>query len=143
VVVDYAHTPAALEAVLQTLAPLCEGDLWCVFGAGGDRDRGKRPLMGEAAARGARYLVITDDNPRSEDGRRICEDILRGVPAGTDVRVERDRARAIALAVSGASARDIVLVAGKGHERTQQLKDSVLPFDDLCAVERALEEYGA
>ena len=141
VVVDYAHTPGALEAVLSALAPLCKGNLWCVFGAGGDRDRGKRALMGAAVARAAQRLVITDDNPRGEDGSRIVADIMDGIPNESSVLVERDRARAIALAVSDANVEDIVLVAGKGHELTQTVSGEALPFDDLLQVEQALEAY--
>lgn len=141
VVVDYAHTPAALDSVLSALTPLCKGELWCVFGAGGDRDQGKRALMGEAVARHAQRLVITDDNPRSEDGDRIIADILQGVPASASVLVERDRAHAIARAVSDAGVNDVVVVAGKGHESTQTINDVAMPFDDLHMVERALEAY--
>jgi UDP-N-acetylmuramoyl-L-alanyl-D-glutamate--2,6-diaminopimelate ligase len=139
VVVDYAHTPAALEAALAALRPLCGGELWCVFGAGGDRDRGKRALMGAAAANGAARLVITDDNPRGEDGDDIIAQIRAGLPAGTAVTVQRDRARAIAMAVSCAAPDDVVLVAGKGHETGQTIAGEVLPFNDLEQVERALE----
>lgn len=141
VVVDYAHTPAALDSVLGALASLCEGDLWCVFGAGGDRDKGKRALMGEAVARHAQRLVVTDDNPRSEDGDRIIADILQGVPAAASVLVERNRAHAIARAVSDAGVDDIVVVAGKGHEVTQTINGVAMPFDDLQMVERAIAAY--
>jgi UDP-N-acetylmuramoyl-L-alanyl-D-glutamate--2,6-diaminopimelate ligase len=142
VVVDYAHTPAALAASLSALRALCRGRLWCVFGAGGERDPGKRPLMGEAAAALADVLVITDDNPRAEDGERIVEQIVAGVPAAKrdSLRRERDRARAIGLAIARAAAEDVVLVAGKGHEDYQEVSGRRLPFSDMAAARAALTE---
>ncbi len=142
VVVDYAHTPAALAAALETLRPLCGGRLVCVFGAGGERDPGKRPLMGEAAAGHADAIVVTDDNPRGEDGDAIVAQILDGIaiPQRPGVRVERDRARAIALAVADAHAGDVVLVAGKGHESYQETAGERRPFSDAAAVRAALAE---
>jgi UDP-N-acetylmuramoyl-L-alanyl-D-glutamate--2,6-diaminopimelate ligase len=119
VVIDYAHTPAALERVLATLRELTDGALWCVFGCGGDRDRGKRPLMGAAAAKYADRLVLTDDNPRSEDPAAIVASIRSGVPAERSVIVEHDRGAAIRFAIEGAAADDLVLIAGKGHEAIQ------------------------
>ena len=119
VVVDYAHTPQALAQVLQAVRAHCTGTLWCVFGCGGDRDRGKRPLMGAAAARNADQLIVTDDNPRSEDPAAIVRGIQAGFPAGLKARVIHDRARAIETAVGAAAADDVVVVAGKGHEDYQ------------------------
>jgi UDP-N-acetylmuramoyl-L-alanyl-D-glutamate--2,6-diaminopimelate ligase len=142
-VVDYAHTPDALAQALGAVREHCAGTLWCVFGCGGERDRGKRPLMGEVAETLADRVVVTDDNPRGEDGATIVADILAGIGAPARVLVERDRARAIALAVSGAAPGDVILVAGKGHEDTQQIGDRRLPFSDRGAVLRALGESAA
>ncbi|MGH8561775.1 MAG: UDP-N-acetylmuramoyl-L-alanyl-D-glutamate--2,6-diaminopimelate ligase, partial [Nevskiales bacterium] len=119
VAVDYAHTPEALGQALRAMRAHCRGELTVVFGCGGDRDRGKRPLMAAAAVEYADCLIITDDNPRSEDPQAIMRDILAGLPAGTRITVEHDRARAIAQALAGAGPRDAVLVAGKGHEDYQ------------------------
>ncbi len=129
-VVDYAHTPDALEQVLAALRAHCAGELWCVFGCGGERDRGKRPLMGAAAERLADRIIVTDDNPRGEDPDAIVADILAGMRAPDAVRVERDRAAAIALAVRQAGRGDVVLVAGKGHEAWQQVGAQLRPFSD-------------
>ena len=139
VVVDYSHTPDSLARALESLREQCRGRLWCVFGAGGDRDRGKRPLMGAAASAHADVLVLTDDNPRGEDGDRIVEDIRGGVPPGQEVVTQRDRAAAIALAVDAAAPDDVVLVAGKGHETYQEVGGRRLPFSDAAAVRAALE----
>lgn len=129
-VVDYAHTPQALEHVLAALRAHCTGALWCVFGAGGERDRGKRPLMGAVAERLADFIVVTDDNPRHEDATQIVVDILAGMADPDAVYVERDRAKAIGLAIERARPGDVVLVAGKGHEDYQQVGDRRLPFND-------------
>ena len=139
VVVDYAHTPDALEQVLATLAEHCRGALWCVFGCGGDRDRGKRPAMAAAAERLADHLVITDDNPRHEDPEAIVHDILAGLRQPHKARVQRDRAAAIAEAVHGAAGDDVVLVAGKGHEDYQLVGDERRYFSDRETVETLLE----
>lgn len=139
VVVDYSHTPDSLERALESLRAQCSGALWCVFGAGGDRDRGKRPMMGAAAAAHADVIVLTDDNPRGEDGERIIEDVRGGIPKQARVLVERERAAAIAMAVAGAGAGDVVLVAGKGHENYQEIRNRRLPFSDAAAVRAALE----
>ena len=141
VVIDYAHTPAALEAALDALRPLCAARLWCVFGAGGERDPGKRPLMGAAAAARADHVIVTDDNPRREDGDRIVAQIVSGIArGGAAVEVERDRARAIARAVHGAAPDDVVLVAGKGHETYQDAGGERRPFSDVAAVRAAWRE---
>ena len=135
VFVDYAHTDDALANVLSTVKAFARGDVWAVFGAGGDRDRAKRPLMGAAAARHADHLVVTSDNPRSEDPDSIIGQIVAGIPAGTDFAVEPDRRRAIFFALARARAGDVVVVCGKGHETTQTIGDRVIHFDDreTCA----------
>ncbi len=137
VVVDYAHTDDALRNLLETARPLSSKRVITVFGCGGDRDRSKRPLMGMVAARLSDVVVITSDNPRSEDPARIIEEIERGIPAGSQTSARApmvmsvvDRAAAIDRAVSVAAPGDVILVAGKGHEKYQQIGDRVLPFDD-------------
>ncbi len=142
VVVDYAHTPQALQQVLESLREHCGGRLWCVFGCGGDRDRGKRPLMGALAERLCDETILTDDNPRSEDANAIIAEILNGMRRPERARVQRDRAAAIALAVNEAGADDIVLVAGKGHEQVQRVGDRELPFSDRQQVAAALAQRG-
>ncbi|MFP5439873.1 MAG: UDP-N-acetylmuramoyl-L-alanyl-D-glutamate--2,6-diaminopimelate ligase [Gammaproteobacteria bacterium] len=144
-VVDYAHSPDALEKVLGVLRERSTGALWCVFGCGGDRDRGKRAQMGAIAARLADMSVITSDNPRSEAPQAIVDDILAGMkdlPPGR-VRVVLDRADAIARAVQQAGAGDTVLVAGKGHEDYQEIAGVRLPFSDRDAVVAALAARAA
>jgi UDP-N-acetylmuramoyl-L-alanyl-D-glutamate--2,6-diaminopimelate ligase len=136
VYIDYAHTPDALEAAIAALRPHVEGRLITVFGAGGDRDQGKRPEMGRVATALSDLVIVTDDNPRSEDPARIRADIMAGAPGATEVAGRRE---AIAEAIRIAKAGDIVLVAGKGHETGQIVGDRVLPFDDAlvareCAV---------
>jgi len=143
VVVDYAHTPDALEKVLSSLREHVRGRLVCVFGCGGDRDSGKRPLMGSVACRLADQVVLTDDNPRGEDGGEIIAQILQGIPGQDGVLVQRDRAKAINHAIRSAAKDDLVLVAGKGHEDYQLVGDLKLPFSDFEQVERALTEYAA
>ena len=137
VVVDYAHTPDALEQALMALRAHCRGLLWCVFGCGGDRDRGKRPLMGAVAARLADRVVITDDNPRSEDPAASAADIMEG-SGDAAAEVIHDRAAAIARALQAATAGDVVLIAGKGHETYQQIGTQYLPFSDQAVVARLL-----
>ena len=133
VYVDYAHTPDALERLLIALRPHTAGRLHVVFGAGGDRDRGKRPLMGAAAARLADLAIVTDDNPRSEDPAAIRAAVLSACPGG---RAIGDRARAIAEALNSLGSGDVLAVAGKGHEQGQTIGDTVLPFDDVQVVRR-------
>jgi len=140
VVVDYAHTPDALQQVLQTLREHCRGRLWCVFGCGGGRDRDKRPRMGAIAEQVADSLILTDDNPRHEAGAAIIEDIIAGIRMPEQVVVQRDRAQAIDLAVASAVAGDVVLVAGKGHEEYQLIGDQILPFSDRHYVSKLLGE---
>ena len=140
VVVDYAHTPDALAQVLSALRPLAEsrgGALWCVFGCGGNRDATKRPLMGAAAAQGADHVVVTSDNPRDEDPQAIVAQVLAGLPAGRAQAVV-DRAEAIARAVAAAGPRDVVLIAGKGHETTQETAGEKRPFSDVEHAAAAL-----
>jgi UDP-N-acetylmuramoyl-L-alanyl-D-glutamate--2,6-diaminopimelate ligase len=138
VLVDYAHKPGALESVLDAARDLTRGRVIVVFGAGGDRDRGKRPIMGEVAGRLADEVVITSDNPRSEDPDAIVAEIVAGV-GREDVRVEPDRRAAIELAVSLARDGDVLLVAGKGHEQGQELAGGrKVPFDDVAVAREAL-----
>jgi UDP-N-acetylmuramoyl-L-alanyl-D-glutamate--2,6-diaminopimelate ligase len=139
VVVDYAHKPDAVEAALATLRPLTGGRLIVVIGAGGDRDSGKRPVMGEIAARLADVVVVTDDNPRSEDPAAIRAAVLAGTTGGSaEVREVGDRRLAIRTALALADPGDIVLVAGKGHERGQEIQGEVHPFDDREVVREEL-----
>ncbi len=141
VLVDYAHTPDGLDQVIAALREVGRGRLTVVFGCGGDRDPGKRPLMGAAAA-GADRVVLTSDNPRSEDPGAIIEAVLPGIPASTDLLVEPDRRTAIAAALQGAVAGDVVLIAGKGHETTQTVGDRSLPFDDREIARELLQQRG-
>jgi UDP-N-acetylmuramoyl-L-alanyl-D-glutamate--2,6-diaminopimelate ligase len=137
VLVDYAHTPDSLENVLRAAREVTRGRLYVVFGAGGDRDRGKRPLMGQAACRLADRVLVTSDNPRSEDPEAIIDEIMRGAGAGA-VR-EVDRRRAIAMAVDEAGPGDVVVIAGKGHEQGQEFEDGRKePFDDVTVAREAI-----
>lgn len=138
VVVDYAHTPDALHKALQALRVHTRGELVCVFGCGGDRDPGKRPEMGVIAELEADRVILTDDNPRTEDGDRIIADIRSGMTNPGLSRVDRQRAHAIRSAIEAASSGDVVLIAGKGHEDYQQIGDLRLPFSDVAQVRRAL-----
>jgi len=131
VYIDYAHTPDALEAAIAALRPHVEGQLITVFGAGGDRDRGKRAEMGAVASRLSDVVIVTDDNPRTEDAALIRADILGGAPDATEVAGRRD---AIAEAIRLGAAGDIILIAGKGHETGQIIGDRVLPFDDALVA---------
>jgi UDP-N-acetylmuramoyl-L-alanyl-D-glutamate--2,6-diaminopimelate ligase len=144
VVVDYAHTDDALRNLLETARPLASGRLVTVFGCGGDRDRTKRPLMGAVAGRLSDLVVITSDNPRSEDPVRIIEEIQRGITVDTQREGAPrplaivDRREAIAKAIEVAAPGDVVLIAGKGHEKYQVIGDRVLPFDDVAVAREAL-----
>jgi UDP-N-acetylmuramoyl-L-alanyl-D-glutamate--2,6-diaminopimelate ligase len=140
VLVDYAHTPDSLENVLRTARDLAQNRVICVFGCGGDRDRGKRPLMGRIAADLADVAIVTSDNPRSEEPDAIIAEILAG--AG-DAEVEPDRRKAIARAVESADDGDVVVIAGKGHEQGQQFADRTIPFDDREVAREALRRLGA
>ncbi len=135
--VDYAHTPDALAAALAAARAACRGRLWVVMGCGGDRDAGKRPLMGRAAL-AADEVIVTSDNPRSEDPARIAEQVVADIPAGR-ARVELDRRAAIFAALSEAGPEDVVLIAGKGHETTQEIGGVRTPFDDRQVAREALE----
>jgi UDP-N-acetylmuramoyl-L-alanyl-D-glutamate--2,6-diaminopimelate ligase len=139
VVIDYAHTPDALERVLGTLRSVTAGDVTCVLGCGGNRDRGKRALMGEIAGRLAEHVVLTDDNPRNEEPARITADIRAGLGSHRDVVVVHARDAAIAQAIDAARAGDTVLIAGKGHETIQVIGDERRPFDDSAVAAAALE----
>lgn len=143
VVVDYAHTPAALTQVLTAIRVHTRGRLFCVFGCGGDRDRGKRPLMAQTAESMADVVIITDDNPRTENPQHIFEDIMQGLKHSENVRFEHDRAKAIRLAISQAQTGDTVLIAGKGHETVQILADRTIPFDDRQQAAHILRELSA
>jgi UDP-N-acetylmuramoyl-L-alanyl-D-glutamate--2,6-diaminopimelate ligase len=152
VVVDYAHTPDALEKALLALQPLAQergGQLWCVFGCGGNRDAGKRPLMGAVAERCAQRVIVTSDNPRGESAEAIASQIVAGLSSNAVVRtlVILDRAEAIATAVAQAQAKDLILIAGKGHETTQEIQGEIKPFSDvahaLAALTHRLERSSA
>lgn len=131
VVVDFAHKPDALEKVLLELRAHCHGKLWCVFGCGGDRDRSKRPLMGQLAERYSDFVIITDDNPRTENPQQIVNDIVNGLLCPWGAEIEHDRATAIAYAINNAKSGDIVLIAGKGHETYQLCGNEKIPFSDV------------
>lgn len=139
VIVDYAHTPDALEQVLLVLREYEPARIWCVFGCGGDRDKGKRPQMGKIAEKYADQLVVTDDNPRHEDPKAIIADILQGLQKPENAVVEHDRRRAITHALDCARPGEIVLIAGKGHETYQIIGDNVDPFSDAFEVQLLLE----
>jgi len=141
VLVDYAHTPDSLENVLRTARDLAQNRVICVFGCGGDRDRGKRPLMGRIATELADVAIVTSDNPRSEEPEAIIAEILEG--AGSEAEVEPDRREAIARAVATADEGDVVVIAGKGHEQGQQFADRTIPFDDREVASEALRRLGA
>jgi UDP-N-acetylmuramoyl-L-alanyl-D-glutamate--2,6-diaminopimelate ligase len=140
VLIDYAHTPDSLENVLNAARELAEGRLHLVFGAGGDRDRGKRPLMGEIASRLADRVIVTSDNPRSEDPEAIIDEILAGIgPANPDAEHYVDRREAIAQAISAARRGDVVVIAGKGHEQGQEFEGGrKVPFDDAIVAREVL-----
>lgn len=143
VAVDYAHTPDALAKALDALKPVAAhrgGQLWCVFGCGGDRDTSKRPLMGAMAVGHAERVMVTSDNPRSEPADAIISQILLGLAGAPNVMVEPDRARAIAEVLAQAAAADVVLVAGKGHEDYQEIAGKRLPFSDMVQVRQALAQ---
>ena len=142
IVVDYAHTPDALEQALASLREHTPGRLTCVFGCGGDRDRGKRAQMAAIAERGADRVIVTDDNPRSENGDAIVADILAGFSHRNGIDVQRDRAAAIAQALTDADGNDVLLIAGKGHEAYQEIDGVKYPFDDLAVARAALEARG-
>ncbi|WP_432472366.1 UDP-N-acetylmuramoyl-L-alanyl-D-glutamate--2,6-diaminopimelate ligase [Amphritea sp. HPY] len=139
VVVDYAHTPDALEKALQALTKHCQGNLWCVFGCGGDRDTGKRPEMARIAEHLSDRVVITSDNPRGEDPQSIIDMVLAGITEPDAVTAITLREQAIAYAVAELKEQDILLIAGKGHETYQEIKGVRMPFDDVAVANKALE----
>jgi UDP-N-acetylmuramyl-tripeptide synthetase len=143
IAVDYAHTPDALDKVLHALHNITQsrgGQLWCVFGCGGDRDASKRPLMAAAAERSARHVVVTSDNPRSEAPERIIAQVVAGLQDASAAHVEPDRARAIAYAIANAEARDVIVLAGKGHEDYQDIAGTKHPFSDVAHARAALKQ---
>ncbi|MDZ3995568.1 UDP-N-acetylmuramoyl-L-alanyl-D-glutamate--2,6-diaminopimelate ligase [Pseudomonas sp. Teo4] len=143
VVVDYAHTPDALEKVLEALRPHAHGKLLCLFGCGGDRDRGKRPLMAEVAERLADRVLVTDDNPRTEDPLRIFDDIRPGFTKPADAEFVAGRGEAIAHLIATAAADDVIVLAGKGHEDYQEINGERHDFSDLVEAEKALAAWEA
>ena len=140
VLVDYAHTPDGLSSALNACRPFADGKLICVFGCGGDRDRGKRPQMAAIAAELADAVVVTSDNPRTEDPQQILNDVVEGIPSDTALTVMLDRAEAIAGAIKNADAQDLVLIAGKGHEDYQILGTQKVHFDDREQALKALQQ---
>ncbi len=140
VIVDYAHTPDSLENLLKASRPFIAGQMICVFGCGGDRDRTKRPIMGEIAARLADHAVVTSDNPRTEDPEQILQDVVAGIPAGNHPTVIADRATAIRQAILNAKPGDGILIAGKGHEDYQILGTEKIHFDDREEAQAALKQ---
>jgi len=143
VVIDYAHTPEALDQALAACRAHCRGKLICGFGCGGERDPGKRPMMGAAAERGSDRLIVTDDNPRGEPAQAITESIVAGLTEPARAVVEHDRGLAIRRAIAEAAPGDVVLIAGKGHERVQERAEGSVPFADAEHVGEALGEYRA
>jgi UDP-N-acetylmuramoyl-L-alanyl-D-glutamate--2,6-diaminopimelate ligase len=141
-VVDYAHTPDSIRIVLAAARPLATGRVIVVFGCGGDRDRAKRSLMGAAATEGADLTVITTDNPRSEDPSAIIAEVEQGATGGSSYVVEPDRRAAIRFALREAGPGDVVVVAGRGHEPTQDIGGVSLPFDDRVVVREELDAIG-
>ena len=141
-IVDYAHTPDSLRCALESLKYHFKGNIWCVFGCGGNRDEGKRPIMGEIAESLADHLVVTDDNPRTEVGDRIVSQILSGVRNPQNVSVVRDREEAIKYAITNASMTDLVFIAGKGHEAYQDISGIKSCFSDKAHARSALEARG-
>ncbi|HEY9539128.1 MAG TPA: cyanophycin synthetase, partial [Kiloniellaceae bacterium] len=139
VYVDYAHTPDALETVLKALRPHTQNQLFVIIGCGGDRDRGKRPIMGRIAATLADRAIITDDNPRSEDPAAIRQEILAEAPGAEEIG---DRGAAIATAVAAMGPGDVLVIAGKGHESGQIVGGQVLPFDDRDVARTAISRLG-
>jgi UDP-N-acetylmuramoyl-L-alanyl-D-glutamate--2,6-diaminopimelate ligase len=139
VVIDYAHTPDGLFNVLVALRPFVEGRIICVFGCGGDRDKSKRPLMGQIASANSDYVIVTSDNPRTESRIGIVNDILSGIPSGSPVEVIPDRRAAIIKGILEAKRGDLVLIAGKGHETYQIIGTQKIEFDERKIISEALE----
>ncbi|MBN76982.1 MAG: UDP-N-acetylmuramoyl-L-alanyl-D-glutamate--2,6-diaminopimelate ligase [Verrucomicrobiaceae bacterium] len=142
-IVDYAHTPDSLKNALETLKCHSKGEIWCVFGCGGNRDEGKRPIMGEIAELFADHIVITDDNPRNEPGDRIVSQILSGIQTHHNVSIIRNRAKAISHVIASASPADLILIAGKGHETYQEISGRRVIFSDKAHAKSALKARGS
>lgn len=140
IIVDFAHTPDALEQALLTVREFCQGETWCIFGCGGGRDRGKRSLMGQVAEKYADHIVLTDDNPRHEDARTIIVEIMQGLDKPQRVIIEHDRRKAIAHALYHANAQDVILIAGKGHEQYQEIGQEKRPFSDALIAQSLLAQ---
>jgi UDP-N-acetylmuramoyl-L-alanyl-D-glutamate--2,6-diaminopimelate ligase len=140
IVVDFSHTPDALEKALQTLQEHCQGKLLCVFGCGGDRDRSKRPEMAQIAENLADIVIVTNDNVRSEDPQQIIKEIMTGFKKPAAIQIEPDRTKAISLAIQQATAKDIILLAGKGHEPYQIIGDKIIPFSDVEVARKLLQK---
>jgi UDP-N-acetylmuramoyl-L-alanyl-D-glutamate--2,6-diaminopimelate ligase len=140
VVIDYAHTPDALEKALTALREHCSGALWCIFGCGGERDRGKRPMMGQIAERYSDHVIITDDNPRGENAKQIVDEIMTGLLCPWAAEVEHDRRAAITHVLNCAKTEDVVLIAGKGHENYQIIGKEKIPFNDLEVVKAIIND---
>ena len=134
IIIDYAHTPDALEKALESVRAHCSGIVWCVFGCGGDRDKTKRPLMGKIAENKGDKIIITNDNPRSESPEKIAQDILAGVKNKNKFEIELDRTKAIQKAIQSAEKNDWILIAGKGHETEQIIGDRILHHSDAEIV---------
>src|SRR5699024_10513403 len=143
VIIDFAHTADALAATLEALAEHFTGKIHCVFGCGGDRDAGKRPLMAQAAEQGADYLWLTSDNPRSESPEKIIADMQAGLTQAANAQVLIDRAEAIRAAISAAEHNDVVLIAGKGHEEEQIIGSERIPFSDKAVAAKVLATWRA
>jgi UDP-N-acetylmuramoyl-L-alanyl-D-glutamate--2,6-diaminopimelate ligase len=139
IIIDYSHKPDALKHALLTLREVTKGKIILVFGAGGDRDKGKRPMMGEIATSLADEVIITSDNPRSEDPMQIIEDIIAG--ATKKVKIEADRRAAIKMAIEISTQEDVILIAGKGHEARQIFRHTTLDFDDYKVAEELCIDF--
>lgn len=141
IIIDYAHTPDALQHVLTSARNHCEGNLWCVFGCGGDRDRGKRPQMGQVASQFADHIVVTDDNPRTEDPEQIIRDIVSGMPNTASVVTQVGRAEAVRQTLAQLKSKDVAVVAGKGHETYQMVGTRRVNYDERTYVTQLIEEF--
>jgi len=140
VIIDYAHTPQALESTLKSLKEHSKKKLICIFGCGGDRDKGKRQLMAKVAEKYADEIFVTDDNPRTENTKNITDDIFSGFNSASKVQLIHDRKQAISQSIKQATSEDIILLAGKGHEDYQIIGDIKHPFSDVLVVKACLEE---
>jgi UDP-N-acetylmuramoyl-L-alanyl-D-glutamate--2,6-diaminopimelate ligase len=138
VIVDFAHSPDSLGKALEAVRDHSNGQIWCVFGCGGERDRGKRGSMGAIASSLADHAIVTDDNPRSEDPQQIIADIIAGMDSNDGIQIVRDRGKAIDIAIRSAGTDDVVLIAGKGHESVQLIGDQKRAFSDSAAARSAL-----